>query len=159
MYKNIVYLILPLMLVLGCSQRGAINFNNDIIEEERGLLPTIQEAEKNIERVISSQQFDSLVFFAGKMESEIGAVITKIESLKVPGAKGADNFRKGALDYFGFMKSVYTSYKKLGAAETDEEREEEYGRFEKLLKRRDEVVTDFQQQQKEFAKANNFQVK
>lgn len=77
----------------------------------------------------------------------------------MPNVDGADNFRKGALDYFGFMKSVYTSYKKLGAAETDEAREEEYDRFEVILKRRSEVVEDFQQQQKAFAKANNFQVK
>ena len=47
--------------------------------------------------------------------------IDEINAMKVPGAKKGEEFKTAALRYFKYIKSLYTGYKDLGKAATEEQ--------------------------------------
>ncbi len=92
------------------------------------------------------------------MEALVQKTIDEIKNIPVPDAKEADGFKKSTLRYFDYMKSLYTTYKNLGLAQTDEDRQEEVTRLQKLVGEKQSAINEMQAAQKKFADANGFRI-
>ncbi len=160
MLTRIITVVFLIICITGCSsKKAAFKYNQDIIKYEEELGPHINKTEGAIEKFIINNEFDSIVVAGKGMEEKVEGAIEKVKALKVPDAKEAGNFRTAALEYFAFIKSIYTSYKNYGAAATDEEREEAKIKILTLAGKKEEVLRAMQKVQKKFAQANGFKLK
>lgn len=93
------------------------------------------------------------------MEKKVQKKIDEIDALALPDAKGASDFKAAALVYFRHIKYVYTIYKNLGKAETEEKRQEVMSDLQTLVAKNTMVTTTFQAAQRKYADANGFKLK
>jgi hypothetical protein len=94
-----------------------------------------------------------------KMESLVNTRLSEIKELRTPDVKLAEDFKKDAVDYFSYMKSVYSCYVKYAKAETDELREKEYSNLKAVVNKKTEILRNMRTSQKKFAEANGFKIK
>ena len=158
MLQKIFALALFATIVVSCKSKSAYNFSQDIVMKERSLEPEIQNAETKIADFFRAGKFDSVAAAGSKMEKLIQNKIDEIEAMKAPDAKEAANFKTASISYFKFMKSVYTKYKEIGMATSDEEKQQLVQEMQELVKDKDKVISDMQASQKKFASENGFKV-
>ena len=158
MLKKIFAVALLATILVSCKSKSAFNFSEDIVKKERSLEPAVQNVEAKIDDFFRAGQFDSVAAAAEKMENSIQQKIDEIEAMKVPDAKEADNFKAASITYFKFMRSVYTKYKEIGKAESDEEKQKLVQEMQGMIKDKDKVISDMQAAQRKFASENGFKV-
>lgn len=158
MLKNFFVIALLSVVFVSCKSKQAFNYSEAIVAKERSLSAPITLEEKNAADFISSQKFDSLSALGERMEKLVQQKIDEIEEMKAPDGKEAEDFKTASIRYFKYIKSVYTSYKALGNANSDEDRQERYDDLQKLVQDKTEVIGDMQKAQKIFADANGFKV-
>jgi hypothetical protein len=154
--KKMIPLLLSVVLFASCNAISARNYNNMIVDKETALMPQIKATEESVGAFIKEAKFDSMAAVSTRMESAVEKAIADIKSASAPEAKGAEEFKRASLEYFRFIKGIYTGYKKIALAKTDEERAEEYKNVQQLSLRRGAVVEKMQTVQKRFATDNNF---
>ena len=93
------------------------------------------------------------------METKIDSIIHNIQQKRVPEVKQGANFKKAALNYFDYMKTIYTSYKNYGNETTPEGRIIGLEVISRVTNEEDKVIADMQQAQRIFAKDNGFKIK
>lgn len=142
----------------GCKSKLAMDYNNMIAKDQKSLNQSIDQAEPDLKNYFASFQYDSIVNISAKMESKIDSIMNDIRKRPVPKVKQGDNFKKAALAYFGYMKSIYTSYKAYGSQSTPEGRQFQLQVMTTVTSQEDKAIADMRQAQKIFAKDNNFKI-
>ena len=74
----------------------------------------------------------------------------------MPLVNEGDNFKKSAVRYFAYIKSIYTAFRKFTTAESDSEKEKERKKLAKIIGEKKEITKAMQEAQRKFAAANNF---
>lgn len=156
--KRMYPLLLSAVLFTACNSVSVRKFNDTIIEKENALVPKIEATEESVGKFAEENKFDSVAAVSGRMESIMAETIADIEKLDLPSAEGAEDFKKASVEYFQYLKSIYTAYKKLGLAKTDEERASEVKNVQAIAQKKNMVLLKMQMAQKKFASANGMKI-
>ena len=155
--------ILPIAIIcffaIACKSKMAIDYNDLIAKKQTELGESIDKVEPNLKNYFASYQYDSIVSVSSRMEAKVDSVMKEIKSKPAPNVKEGENFKKAALHYFEYMKSVYTSYKNYGLQTTPEGRQIQQQIMSMVVSQEDKAIADMQQAQKIFAKDNGFKIK
>jgi len=149
---------LLLATVLSCKSKSAFDYSEAIVRLETELSAQIAEADKKLIEYLDRRQFDSAILMSRQMETLAEDKLKEVEKMKVPDVKEGDNFKKSAIRYFSFIKSIYTTFKKFTMAATDAEKEKERKKLAKIIEEKNEVTRAMQEAQRKFAAANDFVV-
>jgi hypothetical protein len=162
--KNIsVFLLLFVTVFAACrnekkEELTALAFSERIVTLETSLGQPLSDGENLMRSYSESNNFPGMTQLAKSLEETVQSKITQIENISVSKMKGGKAFKKSALDYFGFIKSIYTTYGKIGAASSEGARLAAVRELGLLLNARQMVVDRMQQAQQQFALENNFNV-
>lgn len=158
MLKKLLLVAVLFAALVSCKSKGAYNYSQDIVAKERSLTPDIEATESKVTKFVTDGTYDSIVVAAEKMEKMVQVKIDEIDAMKVPKAKEVDNFKAATLRYFRYIKSIYTTYKELGKATTEEGRQAVVENLQKLVDEKTAVITEMQKAQRSYAEANGFKV-
>jgi hypothetical protein len=149
---------LGVVLFTACKSISATKFNDTIIEKENALVPQIEATEESVSTFAQENKFDSIAAVSGRMETAVEQTIAEIEKLEMPSAEGAEDFKKASVEYFQYLKSIYTGYKKLGLAKTNAERGAEIKHVQTLANKKNTVLLKMRMAQKKFASENGMKI-
>jgi hypothetical protein len=159
MKKVLVFVVFTcFFFFVACNTRSAFNYSEEVVKMEKSLVPQIEETEKKVNEYFTAGKYDSIAAVSGRMESSIQNAMDKLNNIPVPDVKEAEKFKASFMKYFNFMKSVYTEYKKMGLAATDDERNKYLQEVQRIASGRFAVMSEVQTAQKAFAEANGFKV-
>lgn len=160
MLKKLIIIATILTGFAGCSSRAksAVKYNNDIIAMENSLQPDVEATENKVSKYFDSGQYDSMAIAGEKMEVIVQKKIDEINAMPMPDAKDVSSFKAAVIEYFKFIKSLYTDYKQYGLAGTEEKRLEVAQDIQKLVNRKQDALDDLQSAQRKFASANGFKL-
>jgi hypothetical protein len=158
MLKNLFIITVLITSLAACKSKSAFKYSEDIVAKERSLTSEIQSTETKVGNYITANHYDSVAVAGERMEKLVQQKIDEIDAMPVPKAEEADNFKAATLRYFKYIKSLYTSYKDLGNAQTDEGRQDVISVLKKLVADKSTVLKEMQGAQARYAKANGFKV-
>jgi hypothetical protein len=160
MLKKLIVLAALPVCIAACKSRAksAVNYNNDIIAKENSLQPEVEVTENKVAKYFDAGKYDSIAAAGKYMEEIVQKKIDEINALPIPDAKGIGSFKAAVIDYFKFIKSLYTGYKEYGLADTEEKRTEVALDIQKIVNRKQDALNDLQSAQKKFADANGFRL-
>jgi len=156
--KTVLAIASICLLAVGCKSRTAMEYNNMIVKEQKSLNQSMDQTEPNLKNYFEAYQYDSIANVSSRMEAKIDSIIKYINSKPVPRVKQGENFKKAALNYFGYMKSIYTSYKNYGLQTTPQGRQFQLQVMSQVTGQEDKAIADMQRAQKIFAKDNGFKI-
>jgi hypothetical protein len=143
---------------VGCKSKIAMDYNNMIVEKQKSLGKNMDEAAPLLKSYFASYIYDSIASVSGRMEMKIDTIIREIAKKPAPKAKQGENFKKAALHYFDYMKSIYTSYKNYGLQNSPEGRQIQLQVMSMIINNEDKMIAQMQKAQKIFAKDNGFKI-
>ncbi len=103
------------------------------------------------------KDFDGIARSAKAMEDTVDLRIDALKKLE-PVGKGGEDFKLVATRYFEYIKSIYTSYKKIGEAKTEEERMKGADEMTNIINGQAAVMANLQSAQAKFAADNGFTI-
>lgn len=130
-----------------------------IVSKQKALSESIDHTEPLLKQYFTSFQYDSIVSVSGRIEKKIDSIIKTVKNKPVPPVKQGENFKKAALNYFSYMKNIYTSYKNYGLQTSPEGRQIQREIMSKMIAQEDMVIADMQKAQRVFAKDNGFKIR
>jgi len=151
-------LAITVIFLTGCKSKIAMDYNDMIAAKQKSLGESMDDAEPNLKNYFASYQYDSIASTSSKMETKIDSIVNEIKIKPAPGVKQGENFKKAALHYFDYMKSIYTSYKNYGLQTTPEGRQIQLQIMSMVIRQEDKMIADMQQAQRIFAKDNGFKI-
>jgi len=157
--KTIVAIAIICSVAAGCKSKLAIDYNDMIVEKQKSLGKSMDAAAPLLKNYFASFQYDSIASVSTRMETKIDTIIGDISKKPVPNVKQADNFKKAALHYFDYMKSIYTSYKNYGLQNSPEGRQIQLQIMSMIIKNEDKMIAEMQKAQKIFARDNGFKIR
>jgi phospholipase/lecithinase/hemolysin len=160
MLKKLIIFIAIITGFAACNPRGksAANYNNSIIEKENSLQPDVEATENNVAKYFNAANYDSIAVAGERMEGIVQKKIDEINAMPTPDAKNIGSFKAAVIEYFRFIKSLYTDYKEYGLADTEEKRMQVALDIQKIVNRKQEALDDLQSAQRKFAEANGFRL-
>jgi len=134
MLRKVIIAAILFTGILSCGKsKSGFKYSEELVAIEKSLAPDIEATETKVERFATNGEYDSVVAAATRMESLVQKKIDEIDKKPLPKAKGVEDFKAAVMRYFGYIKSMYTAYKKWGAAATEEERQAELDAMQKLV--------------------------
>lgn len=158
MTKQLLVALLVILGLFSCKARTALNYSENFVKKERGLAPDIAKTESAVAKFVVAKQFDSIAAAGERMEKLIDVELQSITDTPPPDVEGVADFKSACIKYFAYLKSVYTGYKNLGNATSDEARQAELDKIVELSSRNQLVSNEIRAAQQKFASANNFRV-
>jgi hypothetical protein len=158
MVKKIIVIAIVAALFVSCKSKSAFNYSEEIVKKERSLGPEMTIVEKNVADFLSAEKYDSVAVAGTRMEKLVQQKIDEIEAMKPPGGKEAEDFKAASIKYFKYIKGIYTNYKSIGNAGSDEERQKKYEELQEMVSDKNAVISNMQSAQKKFADAHGFKV-
>lgn len=156
--KTIVTIAMICFLGIGCKSKVAMNYNDMIVARQKNLGKSMDQAAPLLKIYFASFQYDSIASISSRMEIRIDTIIKEIAKKPAPAVKQGENFKKAALHYFDFMKSIYTSYKNYGLQNSPEGRQIQLQIMTMIINNEDKMIAEMQKAQKIFAKDNGFKI-
>lgn len=150
--------VLLLTFLFSCKSKTAYEYSQQIVQIEIQLSAAIAIADKKVSKFLQSQQNDSAIMITRQMEELADDKLKEVQRLDAPDVEGGDNFKKAAVRYFSYLKSIYTSFKKFTMATTDEAKEAERRKLVRIVNDKEEATEALQAAQQKFAAANNFRI-
>ena len=144
---------------MGCKSKIAIDYNNMIAEKQKSLGTAMDEVEPKLKNYFAAFEYDSIVNVSNRMETKIDSILREIEKKPAPKAEQGENFKKAALNYFDYFKTIYVTYKNYGLQNTPEDRLNAGKDMAMILSHEDKMIADMLEAQRIFAKDNNFKIK
>jgi hypothetical protein len=144
---------------IGCKSKKALDYNNMIVHNQQTLAKSMDETEPQLKNYFANYEYDSIASVSSRMEAKIDSIIRNIQKKPAPNVKQGENFKKVALNYFDYMKTIYTSYKNYGAETSPEGRMIGLAVISRVTSHEDKVIAEMQQAQRIFAKDNGFKIK
>ena len=160
MFRKIIIAAILFTGLLSCDKKSKSGFkySEELVAIEKSLEPDIEATETKVERFATSGDYDSVVAAATRMEALVQKKIDEIEKKPLPKAKGVEDFKAAVMRYFGYIKGMYTTHRKWGAAGTEEEKQAELDAMQKLIEEKNDAVADMQAAQKKYADINGFKI-
>jgi len=158
-FRTIFAITAICFFAIGCKSKIAMDYNDMIVQKQKGLAADMDATGPNLKNYFASFEYDSIASIGSRMETKIDMIIKEIQNKPAPKAKEGENFKKAALRYFDYMKSIYTSYKNYGLQTTPEGRQIQLQVMSMVVKHEDGMIADMQDAQKIFAKDNGFKIK
>ena len=159
MKLKIVIAIVLLAAMAGCKSKAAFDYSQRIVKMEKDLAPEKEKADLRMSQYIEVQNYDSVMSISSRMESLVNDKLNEIKKLDAPNVPKAENFKRAAIRFFSFMKSMYTAFKSFASQTNEEEREKERQKLVDIAGRAEDAVKEIQKVQKEYADANNFKIR
>jgi hypothetical protein len=159
MKLSIVVAVVLLATVSGCKSKTAFNYSEKIVKLERDLGPHIEKADEQMAKYLETQTYDSVISISTRMENMVDSKLEVIKNSQPPSVAEADNFKKAAIRYFNYMKSMYTSYKNFASQTEEEGKEKARQQLVSLAGQGEDEVKNMQMAQRKYASANNFKIK
>ena len=157
-FKSIFTIAIICLFAIGCKSKFAMDYNNTIAKKQKSLGKSMDEAEPNLKNYFASFEYDSIASVSSRIEAKIDSIIKEIKNVPAPNVKEGENFKKAALTYFDYMKSIYTSYKNYGLQTTPEGRQIQLQIMSLVVSKEDNMIADMQEAQRIFAKDNDFKI-
>ena len=157
--RTIVAIALICILIAGCKSKLAKDYNDMIVERQKNLGKSMDQAAPLLKDYFASYQYDSIASVSSRMETKIDAIIKDIAKTPAPHVNEGENFKKAALHYFDYMKSIYTSYKNYGLQNSPEGRQIQLQVMTLIINNEDKMIAEMQNAQKIFAKDNGFKIR
>jgi len=151
-----LFAILLLVSLVSCQSKSAFDYSEDIVRMERELSADIAEADQKLLAYMDAKKSDSAVMMSRHMEALAEDKLNEVEKMKAPPVNEGDNFKKSAVRYFTYIKSIYSAFRKFTMAASDAEKEKERKKLVKIIGAKNEITKDMQEAQRRFAAANNF---
>lgn len=160
MLKRIFVGSILLMSLVACKSKAktARDYNNGMVQVESKLEPLIIATENDVEKYLAAAEYDKVATAGEKLEGIIQEKLDSIGKEPAPKVKEGEEFKAAYIKYFKFIKSMYTGYKKLGKAGTQEERDAVIADLQVILAEREKTISDLQSAQRKFAAANGFTI-
>lgn len=140
------------------SAETPLQFSEKIVNAEMALAEPLAKAEQAIRMQADSANYNAMGNTAADAEKLVQVKINEIEKLSASDFKGGDEFKKSAISYFEYVKSIYTTYKNIGKAENEGARLAQTRQMDTILATQKNVITMMQAAQNKFAIENGFQV-
>ena len=158
MKLQVALTILLLAFLFSCKSKTAYDYSQQIVEIENELSAAIATADKKVSKFLQARQNDSAVIITRQMEELADNKLKEVQRLDAPNVEEGENFKKAAVRYFSYLKSVYTSFKKFTIATTDEAKEAERLKLVRIVNEKEKATKALQAAQQKFAAANNFRI-
>ena len=158
-FRTIFTIAVICLFAIGCKSKKALDYNNMIVQNQQSLANSMDQTEPQLKNYFANYQYDSIASVSGRMEAKIDSIIHVIQSKPAPKVKQSENFKKVALNYFDYMKTIYQSYKNYGTETSPEGRIIGLAVISRVTAQEDKVIADMQQAQRIFAKDNGFKIK
>jgi len=147
-----------LTIMISCKSKKAFDYSEAIVRMEAELSADIAEADQKLTEYLNAQKLDSAILMSRQMEALAESKLKEVQKMNVPEVVEGDNFKRAAIRYFSFIKSIYTSFKKFTIATTDAEKEKERKKLTRIIAEKKEITEAMQKAQQRFAAANDFTV-
>jgi len=144
---------------IGCKSKMAKDYSDMIVKKQKSLAQSIDESEPKMKDYFANYEYDSIASVSGRMLAKIESIISDIKSKAAPKVKQGDNFKKAALNYFDYMKILYTAYKNYGSQTSPEGRMVGREVIARVTTEEDLMIAQLQEAQRIFAKDNGFKIK
>lgn len=154
MHTRIIIATLFLFSLVSCKSGPAFEYNQELVKIENSLLPEVENASKKISAYIESGNFDSMAHISSNMVTIMDQKIEQVRKMPAPEAKEAEKFKKGYINYFEYMRSIYVSYKNFATEQSEENRQ----KMMSVENRRNLVIAELQEVQRQYARANGFKM-
>ena len=158
MRLTFLFITLFLTVITGCKSKSAFDYSQKLVSIEKSLVPDIKETEDKVAEFFTNKQYDSAAAVSQRMEDKVENKIKEVRAMDAPKVAEAENFKQAYLKYFSYIKSVYTTYREYAQQTTDEDREKVRQQMLDIEKEKQTAVTEMQQTQAKFAKANGFRL-
>lgn len=135
-----------------------MQFSEKIVNAEMALAEPLAKAERSIRVQADSSNYEAMGKTAAEAEKLVQDKIDEIEKISASDFKGGDDFKRSAITYFEYVKSIYTTYKNIGQAENEGVRLAQTRQMDTILATQKNVITMMQAAQEKFAIENGFQV-
>ena len=145
--------------LLGCKPNVAVKYNDMIVEYQNKLKAGMSEAEPKLKNYFATFEYDSIVSVSSKIETKIDSIIQKLQKEPSPKAEQGDDFKKAALNYFDYFKTIYSTYKNYGLQTTPEDRLNAGQDMALILSHENKMIADMLRAQIIFAKNNKFKIR
>lgn len=149
---------LLLISLVSCKSKQALDFNDKIVKMERDLQPELTKTESDISAHYNKGDYPAIAATAAKMEGLVEKKLEEIKGLSTSGIKGADELKTAFIDYFTYIKKIYTGYRECGEATTDEDRQAKMAAVADMGSTQGQVISDIQAAQQKFATTNGFRM-
>lgn len=154
------FIAIAAISLLGCNKSNvAVKYNDMIVEQQNKLKVGMNETEPRLKSYFETFEYDSIVDISARMEAKIDSIIHKIQKEPPPKADQGENFKKAALNYFDYFKSIYTSYKNYGLQTSADNRMYAGQDMALILSHENKMIADMLNAQMIFAKNNNFKIR
>lgn len=130
-----------------------------IVKKQKSLAVSIDQNEPKLRNYFSNYEYDSIASVSSRMEAKIDSIIKDITNKPAPKVKQGENFKKAALNYFDYMKTLYTTYKNYGSQTTPEGRIVGREVMARVTPEEDLMIAQLKEAQRIFAKDNGFKIK
>ncbi len=147
-----------ILQLCSCKTKTAFEYNQQIVKIETDLSAAIAKADKKISKFLAEGKNDSAELMSQEMEMQADRRLKEVQNLEVPDVEEAGNFKKEAVRYFSYLKSIYSTFKKFSMAKTNDEKEKERLKLVRIVNDKEEATTALQRAQQKFATANNFRI-
>ncbi len=158
-FQTIVTIAAIGLMAVGCKSKLAMDYNDMIVNRQKSLGKSMDQAAPLLKSYFASYEYDSIASVSSRMEIKIDTIIREIAKRPVPRVKQGENFKKAALHYFDYMKSIYTSYKNYGLQNSPEGRQIQLQVMSMIINNEDKMIAEMQKAQKIFAKDNGFKIR
>src|SRR5688572_31579058 len=118
---NLTRIIAVLLLasLMSCKSKSAFDYSEAIVRMERELSADIAEADQKLLEYMDAKEQDSAILMSRQMETLAEDKLNEVEKMRAPRVKEGDNFKKSAVSYFTYIKSIYTAFRKFTMAASD----------------------------------------
>jgi len=158
-FRTFFAVIVICFFAIGCKSKIAMDYNDMIVQKQKSLGTDMDAAEPKLKNYFASFEYDSIVSVSNRMEAKIDSIIQDIKNKPAPKVKQGDNFKKAALNYFDYMKSIYTSYKNYASETTPEGHQIGQKIISMVTNEEDSMIASMQKAQRIFARDNGFKIK
>src|SRR5436190_1395112 len=158
-FRTIFAIAVICFFAIGCKSKQALDYNNMIVQKQQSLAKSMDQTEPELKNYFANYEYDSIASVSARMAAKIDSIMHVIQSKPAPNVKQGANFKKAALNYFDYMKTIYTSYKNYGSETTPQGRIIGLAVISRVTSDEDKAIADMQQAQRIFAKDNGFKIK
>ena len=141
----------------GEAPATASQYYEKVAELEETMSEPLLTTEAAIKARGDKKDFAGIAQAAGAMEDSVDLRINALKKLE-PVGKGGEDFKLIASRYFEYIKSIYTAYKKIGEAKTEEERMKGADEMTNIINGQAAVMANLQSAQAKFAADNGFTI-
>lgn len=160
MKKGIMYLLLSIVLLSGCTNPNIMKLNDAIVKANDELRVASEAFNKKFE-AITDQNYTVLETERKKMADLISTKIAAVSALKAD-MPGGEDFRSAFTDYYKFEKDIYdTEFKQICAitGNGDADKLSEIGAaLREKATRESSMEKNIHTEQEKFAKANKLKL-